>query len=61
MCCVLFSAFSTEEIAKRKEIVELLTLEERVSLVLHRLNKNDPLIIELKTIRPAVVLLLRAS
>ena len=50
---ILFTSMTPEEIANRKEIVELLTVEERGSLVLHLLNKNSPFIFEPKTSRKA--------
>ena len=50
---VLFTAFKPEKIANCKVIAELLTLEESGSLVLHLLNKDQPLMIEPKTSRSA--------
>ena len=48
---ILFTALTPENIANYEEIDELLTFEERGSLVLHLLNKRNPLVIELKTPR----------
>ena len=50
---IVFSALTLNQIAKRKEVAELLTDEERGSLLLHQLNKEYPLKIELKTTRRA--------
>ena len=50
---VLFTAFKPEKVAECKLIADLLTLEEAGSLVLHLLNKDKPLMIELKTSRSA--------
>ena len=48
---IVFTAFSPEKIASCEEVTRLLTDEERGSLVLHRLDKKNPLKIELKTSR----------
>ena len=50
---VLFTAFEPEKVAKCKLIADLLTREEAGSIVLHLLNKDWPLMIELKTSRSA--------
>ena len=50
---IVFTALTLDQIAKRKEVSQLLTEEERGSLVLHLLDKANRLAIELKTTRKA--------
>ena len=50
---ILFTAMTPEQIANCKEILELLTVEEIGSVLLHQLNKNIPLLLKLKTSRIA--------
>ena len=50
---ILFTTLTTETISNRKEVAELLTLEEIGSLLLHLLNKKNPWMIELKSPRRA--------
>lgn len=50
---IVYTALESKEIADSKELGELLTPEERGSLLLHVSNKVNPLKIELKTKRKA--------
>ena len=50
---IVFTALTAEEIANSEEIAQMLTDEERGSLVLHRLNKENRLVLEPKTSRRA--------
>ena len=48
---ILFTTMTPERIADCNEVVELLTPEERGSVLLHQLNKTNALIVEPKTSR----------
>ena len=50
---ILFTALTPEKIANHEEIAELFTPDEIGLLFLHLLNKRNPLMIELKTLRRA--------
>ena len=50
---ILFTALTPETFASCKEIAELLTFEERGSLALYLLAKDNPSMVELKTPRKA--------
>ena len=50
---ILFTSLKTKQIASCEEIAELLTIEERGSLLLHKLDEKNPSMIELETSRRA--------
>ena len=51
---IVLTALTPEQIANCKRIIELVSEEERGSLLLHRLNRGNRLMIEIETPRKAV-------
>ena len=50
---IVFTALTPDQIASRKEVAELLTLEERGTVLLHQLDADNPSLVMLKTARRA--------